>query len=48
MPEDKISPDDNGQRILSESMAEFAGELDYNKLYKYGDMNSIIYGVHGG
>lgn len=48
MPDDEISPDDNGQRILSESMAEYAGELSPGKLYKYGDMNSIIYGVRGG
>lgn len=48
MPGNKISPDDNGQRILSSAMAEYAGELSSNELYTSGDMNSILYGVRGG
>ncbi len=48
IPFNKVSPDDNGQRIMAKKMSQFAGELAPGKFYETGDMNDIVYGVHGG
>mmetsp|Transcript_10550 Transcript_10550/g.14883 ORF Transcript_10550/g.14883 Transcript_10550/m.14883 type:complete len:382 (+) Transcript_10550:125-1270(+) len=49
IPSFKVSPDDKAQDVIAQGMSRYAGELrKASDLYRTGDMNSILYPVHGG
>ena len=44
-----MSPDETAESTIADGLSKFAGELKSSgTFYKTGDMNSEVYGVHGG